>query len=102
MFKSTINTKFLGMKINKNLKWKNLIDQILPKLGAACCTGRLLHTRTHRCSEDGAIAYFHSIIKYGIIFWGNSTTLFRAFTSQKRIIRSMCGVAATSPCRNLF
>jgi len=46
MFKSTINTKFLVVKINKNLNWKNLTDQILPKLGAARCTVRLFHTLT--------------------------------------------------------
>jgi len=47
MFKSITNTKFLVMKINKNLNWKNLIDQILPELGAAHCTVRLFHTLTH-------------------------------------------------------
>ena len=56
------------MKIDKNLNWKNLVDQIFPKLSAACCTVRLFHKLTHRYSKDGVIAYFHSIIKYGIIF----------------------------------
>ena len=90
------------MKINKNLNWKNLIDQIFPKLGAAHCTVRFFHTLTHKWYEVGATAYFHSIIKNGTIFWGNSTSLFRVFTLQKRIIRCMCGVAATSSRRNLF
>jgi len=76
MFKSTINTKFLVMKINKSLNWKNLIDQILAKLDAAHCTVTLFHTLAHKCSEVGSTAYFHSIIKNGTIFWGNSTSLF--------------------------
>jgi hypothetical protein len=46
--------------------------------------------------------YFHSIMKYGIIFWGNSTYVCRVFTLQKRIIRIMSGVGAKSLCRNLF
>ena len=46
--------------------------------------------------------YFHSIIKCGIIFWGNSTSLCHVFTLKKRIIRIMCGGTATSSCRNLF
>lgn len=32
------------MKIDNNLNWKNHIDHILPKLGAACVAVRLFHT----------------------------------------------------------
>jgi hypothetical protein len=36
--------------------------------------------------------YFHSIIKYGIIFWGNSSNNGNIFTSQKKkIIRIQAG-----------
>jgi hypothetical protein len=34
-------------------------------------------------------SYFHSIIKYGIVFWGNSTNDSRVFKLQKRVIT--CG-----------
>jgi hypothetical protein len=45
----TINIKFLFIKIDNNLNWKNHIDQILPTLGAACLTVRLLfHTKTYK------------------------------------------------------
>jgi len=39
-------------------------------------------------------AYFHSVIKYGIILLGNSTNICRVFTLQKRIIRIMSGIGA--------
>jgi len=39
-------------------------------------------------------AYFLSVIKYGIILWGNSTNICHIFTLQKRIIRIVSGVGA--------
>jgi hypothetical protein len=91
------------MKTDDNLNWKNHIDQILPKLGAACFADRrLFHTLNIDVLRMVCFVYFHSIIKYGINFWENSTSLWHVFRLHKRIIRIMCGVAATSSCRNLF
>jgi hypothetical protein len=36
--------------------------------------------------------YLHSILLYGVIFWGNSTDSKKVFTFQKKIIRIMAGV----------
>jgi hypothetical protein len=47
-------------------------------------------------------AYFHSVIIYGIIFWGNSTDADRVFMLQKRIVRIVAGVGSRSSCRSLF
>ena len=32
-------------------------------------------------------AYFHSVVKYGVIFWGKSLYSGKIFTLQKKIIR---------------
>jgi hypothetical protein len=37
------------------------------------------------------VAYFHSIMSYGIIFWGHSTDIKKVFYIQKKIIRKMAG-----------
>jgi hypothetical protein len=37
-------------------------------------------------------AYFHSIISYGVIVWGNSADSKIVFNIQKKIIRIMTGV----------
>jgi hypothetical protein len=48
-------------------------------------------------------SYFHSILKYGIIFCGNSTNNSRVFKSQiKKAIRIISGVGPRDSCRNLF
>jgi hypothetical protein len=36
----SINTKFLGLQIDKHLNWKNYIDLMIPKLSIACYTIR--------------------------------------------------------------
>jgi hypothetical protein len=46
--------------------------------------------------------YFHSIVKYGIIFWGNSPSSRKIFTLQKKIIRIMIGAHPRTSCRRLF
>jgi hypothetical protein len=50
----------------------------------------------------GTFAYFNPIIKFGIIFWRNSTNICYVFTLQKRIITIISGVGAKNTCRNLF
>jgi hypothetical protein len=47
-------------------------------------------------------AYFHSTIKYGIIFWGNSTNSKKVFTLQKKTTRIMVGAHSRVSCRSLF
>jgi hypothetical protein len=36
-------------------------------------------------------AYIHSVIKYGIFFWGNSSNSGKISTLQKKIVRIMAG-----------
>jgi hypothetical protein len=47
-------------------------------------------------------SYFHSLMSYGIIFWGQSTNSIRVFRLQKRIIRIMMGCNIRDSCRKLF
>jgi hypothetical protein len=46
--------------------------------------------------------YFHSVVKYGIIFGGNSSNSRKIFTLQKQIIRIMVGAHPRTSCRSLF
>jgi hypothetical protein len=69
----TVNTKFLGLQIDKHLNGKNRINQLVPKLSGACHAVRSVsHISSAETFISVYFAYFHSIIKYGIIFWGNS------------------------------
>jgi hypothetical protein len=38
-----VNTKFIGMNLDNHLNWKDHIDQIIPKLSAACYAVRQMY-----------------------------------------------------------
>jgi len=47
-------------------------------------------------------SYAHSIISYGIIFWGNSSHSEEIFEVQKRIIRIIMNLSKNASCRQPF
>jgi hypothetical protein len=71
----SVHTKFLGLQIDSHLNWKTHIDQLVSKLIGACYAVRsLLHVSNTDTLKLIYFAYFHSLIKYGIIFY-NPTTI---------------------------
>jgi len=81
------NTTFLGLELDKNVNWKNHIHKILPKLSKACYLIRRMYTS---CNLNTLMmiyfAYFHSVMEYGIIFWGVSAESKKVLLQQKRIL----------------
>jgi hypothetical protein len=72
LIKETTSIKFLGVQIDNHLTWKSHINQIIPKLSDACFAVRkLFHILNLDALQMVSFAYFHSVVKYGIIFWGN-------------------------------
>ena len=47
-------------------------------------------------------SYFHSIISYGVIFWGNLHFSDNIFKIQKRILRIITNKSKHDSCRHLF
>jgi len=47
-------------------------------------------------------SYFHSLLSYGIIFWGNSHLSANIFKIQKRIVRIITNKGKCYSCRQLF
>ena len=76
-----LSSKLLDTQHDNHLNWIDHIDQVLPKLSAACYAVRQMY---HICDENTSksiyFAYFHSIIKYGIIFWGYSSNSKKVYT----------------------
>jgi hypothetical protein len=74
LVKETTSIKFLCVQIDNHLNWKNHRSQIIPKLSAAFFAVRkLVHILNLDALWTVYFAYVQSVIKYGIIFWGNST-----------------------------
>ena len=68
-----VNTKFFGLQTDNHLNCKNHTEQIIPTLSAACYAVRsMVHISNIDTLKSIYYAHFHSVIKCGIIFWGNS------------------------------
>jgi hypothetical protein len=66
----SVHTKFLGLQIDNHINWKTHIDQLVLKLSGACYAVRsLLHVSNIDTLKLIYFTYFHSLMKYGIIFW---------------------------------
>jgi hypothetical protein len=68
---NTTKVKFLGIVMESSCTWKAHIAQILPKLCKVCLAMRvikpIMSTETQKIVY---YSYFHSLMTYGIIFWG--------------------------------
>jgi hypothetical protein len=85
------------------LNWKNHIDQLAPKLSGACYSVKsMLHVSSIDTLKSIYFANFHTLMKYGIIFLGNSSDSKRVFTLQKKTVRLMMGAKSRNSCRDLF
>ena len=70
-----------------------------------CSTGSITVSHIHINLETLKIAYFafdHSILSYGIIFWGISKHSNMIFKIQERMIRIIMNVDSRTSCRSLF
>ena len=75
---------------------------ILKLTGAYYAIRSMVHIRNINNLQSIYNAYLHSIIKYGIIFCGNSSICGKAFTLQKKIVRIMADAQPRTSCSSLF
>jgi len=79
------NIKFLGLVITDSLSWKDHITQLIPKLSKACYILRCIRPfMSLEALKSVYHSYFHSLLSYGIIFWGNSSYSLHIFRLQKK------------------
>jgi hypothetical protein len=79
------------------------IDRISNISKTACYVLRVLKpTLTIQNLKIIYFAYFHSIMSYGIMFWGNSTESYEIFKLQRRAIRTITNTSMNTPCGESF
>jgi hypothetical protein len=96
-------TKFLGITTENTLYWKNHKYQLLPKLSAASYAIRVL--KPFIIQETLVMVYydfFHSLMNYGITFWGTSPKSINIFRLQKKAIRIITSTRNRDPCTDLL
>lgn len=100
---STGHVKFLGIEIDSQLNWKSHIHYLAGKVSSFVYA---LRTISNEVNEEAALsayyAYVNSRIKYGIIFWGNSSEAPRIFRLQKSCLRSIFHLKRRETCSEIF
>jgi len=97
------NTKFLGLVVDNTLSWRPHVDKLSAKLNSATYIIRTLKPiLTLKNLKMIYYSYVHSIMSYGLIFWGNSSHSNIIFKIQKRIIRIITHSHYRASCRDLF
>lgn len=99
----TNQVKFLGIHIDKGLSWGAHIDYISSKLSRVI----FLIKKLTNCIDKNYIisayfAYFQSIFRYGLIFYGNSSRIDEILILQKKVIRILYGAESLDHCKPIF
>ena len=98
-----MNAKFLGLVIANSLSRKDHIIQLTSELCKACYVLRCIRLFVSWDTLKSVYySYFHPLISYGIIFWGNSSNSLHVFLFQKRAVRIITGLRPRDSCRGLF
>lgn len=95
--------KFLGVYIDKNLRWTTHIEFLLKKLRKYCY---LMWSLAQQAPRQVVLtvyyAYVYSSLNYCIEFWGGSSHLDQLLRFQKRCLRLIAGVGSRDSCVPIF
>lgn len=97
------SVKFLGVIIDKDINWKSQIEKICDKINRfVFVLKRLRYVTDHSTVLTAYHAYVASTLRYGLIFWGNSVNVHKAFIAQKKCLRAIYGIPPYQTCKPLF
>lgn len=95
--------KFLGVYIDSFFKWCVHVDNLCKRLSTSCYLLRVVTKYLDlNASKSVYFSNFLSILRFGIIFWGNASNLERALIIQKRAIRILLNLNYRQSCRGFF
>lgn len=99
----TKSTTFLGIVLDEHCTWYPHIDKICSKLHSfVYAIYKLLKISNQHTALMAYHGYVVSVLRYGLILWGNSRQVNRAFIAQKRCVRALFNAAPTDSCKPLF
>lgn len=94
---------FLGLILDSKLSWKDQIEKTRNKInGFAFALYKLAKVANVSTAITAYYAYVESILRYGLIIWGNGSDIKKLFTAQKRCIRAICNIAPDISCLPYF
>lgn len=100
---NSCSASFLGLTLTDSLSWAPHIDKIASRLLSACFMLRKVKMTVSPASLLLIYhSYFHSILTYGILFWGSASEAMRLFIIQKRAVRIIAGISKRHSCKEHF
>jgi hypothetical protein len=97
------DTKLLGLIVDDRLSWVPHIESLRGRLCSAVYAIRQLsRILDEKSLKTVYFSYIHSLLTYGIIFWGQSTEFNEIFKIQKWAMRVIKGVNKRTSCRPIF
>jgi hypothetical protein len=70
--KESVNTNFLSLQIDNHINWKNHIKEMISKLSTCYAIRLMVCISNINTPKSIYYTYLNSVIKYGLIVWGNS------------------------------
>lgn len=97
------NIKFLGLFFDPKLTWEVHINSVCSKLSEVCyIIIYMKNTVSEAILKTLYYGLVQSTLQYGLIFWGSSAHINKAFIVQKKILRCMAGISPLATCKPLF
>uniref|UniRef100_A0A1B6MBU4 Reverse transcriptase domain-containing protein n=1 Tax=Graphocephala atropunctata TaxID=36148 RepID=A0A1B6MBU4_9HEMI len=93
----------LGINIDPNLSWKIHIESVCKKLSRVIFL--LVNLKSQVSNKYLLMAYysfFESVVRYGLIVWGNGVGIENILILQKKAVRILTGSKPLDHCRPLF
>ncbi|CAH2265130.1 jg9282 [Pararge aegeria aegeria] len=83
-------TIFLGITLDAKLQWGPHINNLANRLSsAAYAVKKIRHMTKIETARLVYFSYFHSIMSYGILLWGNAADIDSIFVLQKMAVRAI-------------
>ena len=94
---------FLGWIVDKKLSWNSHIEHLARKISRFSYALRTISSAVGVGAATCAYyANVHSLLKYGVMFWGRSVECTRIFKLQKTCIRAMFSLSHLESCKGHF
>lgn len=97
------HTRFLGIIIDCYCNWQKQVDNVCSRISSFIyALRRIARTVSIQAALVAYHGYVDSILRYGVVLWGNSTERDQVFLVQKRCIRAIFGMEQLDSCRPIF
>ncbi len=97
------SVKFLGIHIDKALSWGVHVDYITSKLSRVIfLIKQLTECISPNYIKTAYFAYFQSVFRYCLVFYGNCSRIGEILILQKKVVRIMSRAPLLEHCKPLY